>query len=340
MKKKCLITGGAGYVGSALTKYLLRKGYDIKIFDACYFGKKSLKQVINKIELVEGDIRTPPKDLFKGVESVVHLAGFSNDPMAEFDPASNKIINTKASVDLAKKAKKDGVERFVYASTASIYDLGIGEGDWLKDETALVHPQHHYSLSKFRAEEDLNMLVDDNFCITSLRKGTIYGYSPRMRFDLVVNVMLKYALELGTIKVFCKGVQWRPLLNINDAVVAYYKTLTASKSNINGEVFNIVSTNIQMKHLAVKMQKILNEVLGLEVKVVYEQDDKQDRSYRMIGKKAKDVLGFVPKPDLKKSVTDMVYWINKEKIYEKFNDPIYYNIKWMEPILKDVGGVS
>lgn len=329
-KGKILLTGGAGYIGSVLTEKLVGKGLKIKVFDKFYFGKESLQHLGKRVDIIEGDIRNIPIEVFTDVETVLHLAGFSNDPMADFDPKINMMINTTATIDLAKKAKEYGIKKFIFASSCSIYDLGLENENGIKDENAIVNPVASYSLSKYKAEREILKLVDDNFCVVILRKGTLFGFSKRMRYDLVVNTMIKNALSQGIIKVFCRGLQWRPLIDIEDVAEAYYIALTSPPKNVNGQIFNITLNNFLVKDLADIVQKTLKKHFSINTTVVFEQSDRKDRSYRVSGTKAKKILLFIPKVSIEKSIVKMVKNIRRFH-YTDFDNPRYYNINWMLP---------
>lgn len=331
-KKKILITGGAGYLGTVLSEKLAKEGLSVRIFDRFYFGRDKIRHLDGTVESVEGDIRKPPADLFDGVDSIIHLAALSNDPTAEFNPAANRAINTLATKKLAKMAKQAGVKRFIFASSCSIYDLGMENGHGVRSEVSRVNPKAAYSLSKHRAEKKLIKLAGKKFDVVILRKGTVFGFSPRMRYDLVVNTMVKNALSSGVIKIFCRGVQWRPLVDIEDAARAYAMTLTAPSEEIKGQIFNISLGNFLVRDLASVVSKTLKKHFKINPKIIFENDDKRDRSYSVSGDKAKKILGFVPKVSIEESIVRMVKGIRSAKMTD-FGNPIYYNIEWMRPIL-------
>ena len=194
MKKKVLLTGGAGYIGVVLLKKLLKKNYTVRLLDNFLFGKDSLKPYIKKIEVVAKDIRKVAKKDLDGIEAVIHLAGLSNDPMAEFDPKANFEINTQGTIRLAGLCKELRIKRFTFGSSASIYHRGILKRTRVQHEEMLVRPKAAYSVSKYKAENELLKMADENFTPIIFRQGTVYGFSPRMRYDLVVNTMLKTCL--------------------------------------------------------------------------------------------------------------------------------------------------
>ena len=338
--KRILITGGGGYIGCVLARYLMEKDLSVTIFDKFYFGEDKVDFLRGDMfRVVKGDIRNLPEGLFDDIFAVIHLAAFSNDPTADASPEVNKKINTDATVELAQKAKDAGVNRFIFASTASIYDMGMG-GDVpfdkarvISTEKTKVDPTHYYSKSKYDAEKGLKKLADDKFCVVMMRKGTVHGYSPRMRLDVVVNVMLKNALKDKIIKVFCRGVQIRPVIDIRDVSRAYFRALIVPSEKINGEVFNIGYKNVQVSELAFQIQRVLEKQFGIFTKIIFEQDDREDRSYEMSLEKAKKLLGFTARIPIEDSIMSLMYWFGKNKIKD-FDNPIYYNIKWMTPIFE------
>lgn len=331
--RKILITGGAGYIGSVLIESLSRKGFEIKVYDKFYFGKNTIGYPSDKIEIIKGDIRTPPDNLFDYVTDVIHLAGLSNDPTADFNPKANWEINTLATKKLAKRAMQKGVSRFIFASSCSIYDLGMENANEVKNETVEVHPQSHYSFSKYQAEKEILKLSDNNFCVVILRKGTVCGFSPRMRYDLVINTMVKKAFTEGMIRVYCRGLQWRPIIDVEDVAQAYFTVLKAPHKKVNGQIFNISLDNFLIKDIAYIVQKTLKKYFAMNVKIIFEQDNKKDRSYRVANDKAKKILHFIPKISIEESVVKLVKNI-KRKGFTDFDNPHYYNIEWMRPFLE------
>jgi len=332
-KGRVLLTGGAGYIGAVLCEKLVNAGFDVRLFDRFYFGREPIAKLNSKIEVIEGDIRDFPEDLFNNIDTVIHLAALSNDPTAEFNPQANHQINTESAIRLAKLAKKKGVKKFIFASSCSIYDLGLENENGIKDEIAKVEPKAAYSSSKFQAEKKILKLADKDFCVVILRKGTVFGFSPRMRYDLVVNTMVKNTLSSGTIKVLSRGIQWRPLVDVNDVAEAYLKALGASKEKVNGQVFNISRGNFLMKDLAYIVQKALKKHFSINPKIIFKEPDRKDRSYRVSNQKARQVLNFIPKVSIEESVIKIVGQIKKNK-FTDFENPIYYNIDWMRPILE------
>ena len=327
-----LVTGGAGYVGAVLVEKLVNSGKKVSLFDRFFFGKDPVEHLKNKVEFVKGDIRQIPAKLLEGVTAVIHLAALSNDPTADFAPEANFQINTQATKDLAKLAKAAGVKRFIFASSCSVYDKGIEAADRIRDENSEVAPKTVYSSSKHKAEKELLKLSDNKFCVVILRTGTVYGYSPRMRYDLVANSMVRDALSLGRIKVYCGGIQWRPLVDVEDAAKAYIVALEAPAESVGGEIFNITFDNFQIKDLAKITQETLNKYFSIKAEIIFDQVDRKDRSYRVADGKAKKILKFSPQISPQQSILKMVKNIKKRRLTD-FDNPVYYNIDWMKPVL-------
>jgi len=329
-KDKILVIGGAGYVGSILVRELLEKGYAVKVLDRMFFGDVGIQGVIDRIELVMDDVRLMNPDVLDDVQSIINLGGLSNDPTAEYNPQANFEMNTVAAEKVAILAKERGIKRHVYASSCSVYyaPAGVDSEDVILTESADIHPKAAYSKSKFEAEKRLLALADEHFCPVILRKGTIFGFSPRMRYDLVVNTFLKTALSTRELNLHYGGEMWRPLVDIHDAASAYILALEAPEDKVRGEIFNIASKNFRVSELALKVYQILND-RNVDVKIKSDYRYKGIRSYRVSTDKAEDILGFRPKITLEESIVTMLEMIQKYG-YTDFDHPRYYNIKWMK----------
>lgn len=210
---RLLVTGGGGYIGCVLVERLLARGYRVRVLDRLYWGEQALREVLDRIELVVADIRDVPDDALEGIDCVLHLAGLSNDPTAEYNPPANWEMNALATEALGRKCLEQGVVRFVFASSCSLYD---GLPPAMHDEDAELVSQGAYAESKRYAERALLALAEEGLCPTLLRCGTVYGYSPRMRYDLVVNTFVKDALLSGRLSLHGGGWMWRPLVDVND----------------------------------------------------------------------------------------------------------------------------
>src|SRR3954464_14551932 len=208
-----LVTGGAGYIGSVLTGRLLERGYNVRILDRLYWGEDPLAAYSERVELVIADVRDIPATALDGVDGVIHLAGLSNDPTAEYDPEANWQMNAVATEALGRACVDRDIERIVFASSCSLYD-GLPPG--MHDETAAIQPRGAYATSKRYGEEALTGMISDGLCPVIFRNGTVYGYSPRMRYDLVVNTFVKDALLRGRLSLHGGGWMWRPLVDVRD----------------------------------------------------------------------------------------------------------------------------
>lgn len=334
---KVLLVGGAGYVGSVLAAELLAKGYSIRILDRMFYGREAIADFVDRAELITADMRDIDPRHFEGCDAVINLGGLSNDPTAEFDPRANAELNTYSSIGVAEMAKRAGVPRFIYASTCSIYDRGIGEDaqDILQDETSEVAPRAAYATSKYAAEQPIIGMADDTFCPVALRKGTVFGFSPRMRYDLVVNTFVKDALSRGRISLHYGGAMWRPLLEVHDAARAYVAALQANEAQVRGEVFNISSGNFRISELALRVQQALGTV-GVAVDLEVDFSYRMIRSYRVSSEKARRILGFEPRVSVEESVVNMVEEIRRRGLTD-FSNPRYYNIEWMKLLEEAVG---
>jgi nucleoside-diphosphate-sugar epimerase len=322
--------GGAGYVGCVLVPELLERGYAVKVFDRLYYGDQGLKEVRDRIELEVGDIRTMSPATLEDVDAVINLSGLSNDPTAEYNPKANFEMNTAATEKLARLCKQGGVKRYLFASSCSIYDIGEGneEKDVLLDENSPVEPKAAYSRSKYEAERILLGMADDQFCPVILRKGTVFGFSPRMRYDLVVNTFTKDAFTRGSLTPYSGGEMWRPMVDVRDAAKAYITCLQAAEDRVRGEVFNVVYRNFRISELALRVREGLRQA-AVKAEITPDYRYKGVRNYRVSGKKLERTLDFQPTIGVEESVVDMVEKIRRYR-YTDFDSPRYYNIAWMK----------
>jgi len=327
--RKVLLVGGAGYVGSVLAEELLERGYAVKILDRLYYGDDGLRDIRDRVELVVGDMRTVQPEILEDVDAVVNVGGLSNDPTAEYNPRANYEMNTLATKKLAELCKQQGVRRYIFASSCSIYDRGVGNDfrDMIQDEESEVAPKAAYSGSKWEAEKILLGMADKDFCPVILRKGTIYGFSPRMRYDLVVNTFVKFALSQGYITLHYGGEMWRPLVDVRDAARAYIACLQADEDAVRGQIFNVSYQNYRISELGLRVREALRGV-GVNCDIRVDYGYKGVRSYRVSAQKIDRVLFFRPKVSVEESVQDMVEKIRRYG-YDDFENPKYYNIRWM-----------
>lgn len=320
---RILVAGGAGYVGSALIPKLLERGYEVDVVDLFWFGN-SLPAEVRIINQDIFDLQV--KDL-KYYDQVLFLAGLSNDPMAEFSPSKNFVFNAAAPAYLAYIAKQAKVRRYIYASSCSVY--GYTENE-LFDEDRPVSSSYAYGISKLQGERAVIQLIDQGFSVIALRKGTVSGYSPRMRFDLIINTMFKCAMQDGVIRVN-NPATWRPILSINDASMAYIRAIEANQA-ISG-IFNIASGNHTVGEVADLVRTTLGDELGrspaLDIKHI------QDiRNYKVSIERAKNILSFHPHHDVKAIVRNLIENMRK---CSDWDNPNYYNIQVFKTLETDEG---
>ncbi len=311
--KKILLAGGAGYIGTELTKRLLKLNYDITVLDDLWFGNHLNQQ----IKLIKKDIFQITHKELVDFDIVVFLAGVSNDPMAEFSPSENFVQNAACPAYLSYESKRAGVKRFIYASSCSVYGYTVDE---LYNENSPTTCSYPYGISKLQGENGVMQLADSSFSVISLRQGTVCGYSDRMRFDLVVNTMFKNALLHKEITVNNPSI-WRPIFHIQDACSAYIRAIQAP-DNISG-IFNVASDNYTLGQIGDIVSVEMTKLMGTEVKVNI-NDVKDFRNYKVSIHNAKLALGFTPVY----SVKDIIYELyqNKDK-FLNLEDDKYYNIK-------------
>ena len=327
-----LVTGGAGYIGSALVPALLGRGYRVRVFDQLLYGDAGLAGVRDQIELIEGDVRTFPPEILDDISAVINLAGLSAEPAAEYRPEANRQINTLAAVHIATLAREHGVARFIQASSCSNYDVGAGhpEKDILHTEDFPVQPFRIYSISKFEAEQGILALNDTNFCPVVFRKGSVYGYGPRLRMDLVVNTFVYKAIRAGSIELHNGGEMWRPLLSIDDAVDAYLLAIAAPPGKVRGQIYNIVNGNYRISELALRVQHALAP-LGIQCKLRPDYEYRNLRSCQASGKKAIEQLGFRPRVTVEQSAVDLAGKFQRG-LLDDIDHPMYHNIRWLDAL--------
>jgi len=283
-----LVTGGAGYIGSVMIPLLLERGYKVKCLDRFFFGKETLNDVMSNpnLELIKDDIRWFNPKILKGVDVVADLASLSNDPSGELDPSKTFDINYLGRVRVAKLSKEYGVKRYILASSCSVY--GFRE-DMILEETSPTNPLTTYAKSNLMAEKDVLALSDSSFTVTVLRQATVYGLSPRMRFDLAINGMVLGIFKNKKIPVMRNGDQWRPFVHIKDAIKAFVTVMESPEEKVNEEIFNVGSNeqNYQIRPLA----EMVGEAIPVPLKIEwYGSPDK--RSYRVSFDKIKKILKF------------------------------------------------
>jgi nucleoside-diphosphate-sugar epimerase len=320
-----LVTGGAGYIGCVLVPRLLERGYRVRVLDRMYFGEEPLAGFRDQVELLVGDVRGMPEGALDGIDGVIHLAGLSNDPTAEFDPEANWQMNALATEALGRACLGREIERFVLASSCSLYD-GLPPG--IHDESAEIEPRAAYAVSKRYAEQKLLELVDRGLVPVLLRNGTVYGHSPRMRFDLVVNTFVKDALVHGRLSLHGGGWMWRPLVDVRDCADAMIAAYEAPADLVRGETFNVLHSNYQIRELAMLVAGSV-QLTGRPIELREVEAPRLNRDYECANAKLSRTLGFIPRRSVLEAVTELLGSIDVEdRAY--LTDPRHYNIRWLE----------
>ena len=320
---RLLIAGGAGYLGSVLIPRLLERGYKVDVVDLFWFGNHLPRQtgILNK------DIFQLTVEDLEPYDQVIFLAGLSNDPMAEYSPSKNFIFNAAAPAYLGYIAKIAKVKRYIYACSCSVY--GYTENE-LYDETRPVSSSYPYGISKLQGEQAVMQLVDDKFSVISLRKGTISGYSPRMRLDLIINTMFKTAMRDRTITVNNPSI-WRPILSIEDAATAYIRAVETNQK-ISG-IFNVASGNYTVGEVADLIKSAVEERLSLRISLCIKHI--QDfRNYKVSVEKAANVLSFHATGNVKSIVGNLID--NREQ-FQDWDNPAYSNFQTFKQIENGIG---
>ncbi|NJE62111.1 SDR family oxidoreductase [Thermococcus sp. 21S7] len=323
---RVLVTGGAGYIGSVMVPMLLEDGYEVIVLDRFFFGRETLRDVEGHpgLTLVKDDIRWFDPSIMRGVDAVIDLAALSNDPSGELDPERTMEINYKGRVRVAQLAKKYGVEKYIFASTCSVY----GFQDGIVNEDSPTNPLTTYAKSAVLAERDIMPLRDNKFSATFLRQATVYGLSPRMRFDLVINAMVLYLWKDGKLRIMRDGTQWRPFVHVRDTSRAFIKVLESDSELVNGRIFNVGSNeqNYQIFPLA----QMLADALGMELQYEW-YGDPDKRSYRVDFSKINEVLGFKPKYTPKDAAKEIYSALEDGKIKDDIKTR---TVQWYKYLLE------
>jgi nucleoside-diphosphate-sugar epimerase len=305
---KILVAGGAGYIGSVLVPQLVERGYDVDVIDLLWFGN----HLPQSIHVINKDIMNLTEDELAPYEQVIFIAGLSNDPMAEYSPSRNFVYNAALPAYLSYQAKRAGVKRLVYGCSCSVYGYSANE---LCNESAPATSSYPYGISKLQGEFACLSLQDEKFSVISLRKGTVSGYSPRMRLDLIINTMFKSALKDKMITVNNPSI-WRPIVDVRDAASAYVRAVE-SDYNISG-IFNIAAGNFTVGEVADYVREGVRELLGIEagLNIKHMQDF---RNYKVNLDKAKTMLSFNARYNIQAIVKNLAENVDKFKDMDNLN---------------------
>ena len=312
-------------MGSVLVPKLLKAGYQVKVLDLCIYGPHVLDSVKNdpKLTLIKADIRNQSilKDTLANCDIVIHLACISNDPSFDLNPELGRSINLESFRPLVEISKQSGVNRFIYASSSSVY--GVKEEPDVHEEMVL-EPLTDYSKFKAKCEEILAEYQAEDFTTVTLRPATVCGFSPRQRLDVIVNIFANLAYNKGEISIF-GGDQLRPNIHIADMVEAYETLLIAPKRKIAGQVFNVGCEN----HSVMALAKITRKVVGKHIKLVVTPTD-DSRSYHISSNKIKKELGFQLSYSIEDAIKDLVSAFKEGLLTDPLENEFYFNIKRMQ----------
>ncbi|MFA5551871.1 MAG: NAD(P)-dependent oxidoreductase [Trueperaceae bacterium] len=316
-----LVIGGAGYIGSALLPHLLDTHDKVKILDVFMYGRETIAPYLDhpKLEIIETDYRKLEQlvSAMQGVDTIIHLGGLVGDPACAWNEALTVEVNLTFTRVIAEVAKASGIKRFVFASTCSVY----GASDEVLDEESPLNPVSLYARSKIGSERVLQRLMSPEFAVTILRFGTIYGFSGRTRFDLVVNLLTAKAHVDGVITVF-GGDQWRPFVHVQDAAKAVAAVVNAPTPLVAGQIFNVGSEdqNATLGDVGRMVNKAVPSATYLDSGL-----DGDRRNYRVSFYRIRDVIGFKPDWTLEQGIEQVLDALKTGKVTD-YRDPRYSNV--------------
>lgn len=325
--KKVLIIGGAGYLGSVLCRKLLKKEYQVGVLDNLTYGDEGIKALYKNpsFELFKGDIRNISDiiEAIKEMDAVIHLAAIVGDPACSINAQKTIEINYLATKSIAETCKFNQINKFLFASTCSVY----GENKDIKErltENSTLNPLSLYAETKLKSEIGILRLSDENFFPTIFRFATFYGISPRMRFDLVVNLLIAQATINKKITIF-GGQQWRPNLDVTDAATACVKWLESPIEKSGGKIFNVGTNN--QNYQIIQIGKSIKKLIP-ETKIKIEKGKIDLRDYNVSFDKISDVLNFKPRHTIKEAIVKIQKLIENKKIKD-FSNPKYNNYRFL-----------
>jgi nucleoside-diphosphate-sugar epimerase len=325
--KRALVTGAGGYLGVPLCTKLLERNYAVLALDRFFFGAEKIEAIKNNpnISILKEDIRYFDTGFLKDVDAIIDLAGLSNDASAEIDAGLTIDINCKGAARLANAAKENGVKRYVYSSSTSVY----GAGSKLNlTETDELHPQTEYARSKMATEKTLLALKSNSFEPVLLRNATVYGLAPRMRFDLAINIMTMRAWKERVIYIMGGGEQWRPFVHVRDVVQAILLALESPAEKVAGEIFNVGDNaqNYKIKQLA---QFVIEVIPNVRIHMI--PDDPDMRTYNVNFDKIHKTLGYRTSVGIREGIVEILEALEKGVV--EADDPTTHTLQWYKSLI-------
>ena len=329
--RRVLLTGHLGYIGSVLSGHLLEAGHHVVGLDSGLFEDCVLGDRPEPLETIGRDLRdVGPGDL-EGFDSVVHLAALSNDPIGNLDETWTREINDRGSVRLAAMAKEAGVERFLFSSSCIMY--GMSEAA-VVDEDSPLDPQTEYARSKVRAEEGIRRLASESFSPVFLRNGTIYGFSPRMRFDTVLNSLVGAAVTTGKVVVRGDGSPWRPVVHVDDVSRAFAHVLDAPREAVHAEAFNVGADSLN--HTVLELAKVAEAAVPGSALEILAEPSADRRTYKAdFGKFARTFPDFEWRWNAETGARRLAGNLAALGLTEEqFAGPRYIRLRWLTRLLE------